>query len=109
MSDRIQRSWLGESIVEYLVWLGAQGYSRITLESYGRNLVRFGVFVERQGVVDVVRLPEWVAPFLAQLELGRHWIIQWRSLLNRFLGHLRKRGMIPVPYTAPFWSETRRW
>jgi len=96
MSDRIQRSWLAEPIVEYLEGLASLGYSRVTLQSYGRDLVRFGAFVERQGVRDLASFPELVAPFLAQLKLGRHWIIQWRSLLNCFLRHLRERGMIPV-------------
>jgi site-specific recombinase XerD len=67
------------------------------LECYGRNLVRFGAYVEQQGGAAVATLPEWIAPFLAQLKLGQHWIGQWGSLLNGFVRDLRERGLVPMP------------
>ncbi len=96
MIERFRRSWLGDHIVEYLAGLAAQGYSKVTLEGKGRNLVRFAKFAERGGATDLAHLPESVGLFLAQLPLGQHWIIQWRSLLNRFVRHLRGRGLVPA-------------
>ncbi len=105
-TDRLHRSWLGESIAAYLAGLTAQRYSKVTIETYGRNLLRFGEFMERQGVSDLERLPDWVDPFIAQLELGQHWLIQWHSLLGRFIRHLRETGLLPTvvpqPEAGPF-------
>ena len=95
-TDRFRRSWLGESIAGYLAGLAAQRYSKVTIEVYGRSLLRFSEFVERQGVRELERLPDWVDPFIAQLKFGRHWLIQWRCLLVRFIRHLREKGSIPV-------------
>jgi site-specific recombinase XerD len=95
--ERFRRSWLGEWISEYLVGLATQRYAKITLQGYARMLYRFGVFVEEQGVGEIARVPDWIAPFIALFKSHRCFYINWRSLLERFISHLREKDLMLKP------------
>jgi integrase/recombinase XerD len=62
--DRIRSSWIATAIEQYVAWLAAQRYSQSTVLRRVPLLVAFGEFAKRQGVTDVVQLPDHVEPFV---------------------------------------------
>jgi len=96
---RFGQCWLREVINEHLVFLKSQGYAENTIKKYGNTLLRLAEYVERQGQCRVAELPQWVDPFVASPCCSRPRSAS-HSMVNRFLGRLRKEGIIPTPASA---------
>jgi site-specific recombinase XerD len=81
----------------YLTELADRGYRESTLNCYGRSIIQFGEFLEEQGVRELTALPGWIEPFIAKRAATAYRAANWRSMLNRFAAHLRRKGLIPAP------------
>jgi integrase/recombinase XerD len=104
MQARCRRSWLREPIDDFVTELAGQGYSRSTLRLGSYRLLALGEFMARQGVKDVVALPAWIAPFVAQRRAGETHRQKLGLALRRFVRHLQRKNLVPVsapPAPAP--------
>lgn len=96
MRARCCRSWLRKPIEEFLNHLAAQRYSRGTMRVCSYRLLSLGEFTARQGVNNIVSLPEWIDPFVAQLRSQEIHRQKSRWALLRFVSFLRQKKMIPA-------------
>lgn len=101
MRTRCCRSWLREPIDDFLKHLAAQRYNRSTLRLCSFRLLAFGEFTARQGVHDLVSLPQWIEPFVVQVRAREAHRQKLRLALMRFLRFLRQKQLIPVPEPPP--------
>lgn len=101
MQARVRHSSLRDPIEGYLATLADQGFSRSTLRHRSYSLLSVGEFMARQGVKDVATLPCWIEPFVTQLPAGETRRQKVRLALQRFLLHLRRNNLVPVPEPAP--------
>ena len=63
--DQIRRSWLGEPIERYVIWLSSQDYAPNHIRSRVPILKRFAQFVWNRGGRTFEELPEHVEPFVS--------------------------------------------
>jgi site-specific recombinase XerD len=98
---RIDRSWLRKPIEDFLSHLDAQRYSSGTMRIGSYQLLAFGEFVAQQGIRELVVLPEWVGPFVAQLACRDRHRRMVRLALLRFLRFLQQKQVIPAPERPP--------
>jgi site-specific recombinase XerD len=94
---RISRSWLREPIDDFLMHLAAQRYSQGTMRLCSSQLLAFGEFLTRQGIRDLVVLPEWIDPFVAQRDCRDDHRRMLRLALLRFIHFLQQKQLIPAP------------
>ncbi len=69
--DRIQDSWLGAPIEQYVTWLHKQGYTARTVIRRVPLLMRFGEFARSQGAQTLDDLPSYVDRFVSDWGRGR--------------------------------------
>jgi integrase/recombinase XerD len=93
---RARRSWLLPYVEMYFEDLTAKRFKKRSLRLYTNYLLSFGEFLERQGVQDISRLPEWIEPFVRQYHPEKPALIIWRSTLTCFVRFLRQQGLIPM-------------
>jgi integrase/recombinase XerD len=104
---RIGSSWLRQPIDEFLMHLAAQRYSRGTMRVCSYQLLAFGEFLAQQGIRDLVALPAWIEPFVAQLACRAGHRRMLRLALLRFLHFLQQNQVIPTPEQPPASSPHR--
>ena len=95
--ERARRSWLKNHIDRFVDNGAKQGCCRATLLGCANRLLRFGEFLELQGVREMAHLPQWVERFLAQHYPRDPARGICRSTVSRFLGQLVREGAIPAP------------
>ena len=62
--DRIQATWLGESIERYVTWLAERGYAPRCVHSRVPHLLQFSEFSRQRGATAVQDAPRYVDEFV---------------------------------------------
>ncbi len=64
--DRIQASWIGQAIEQYVMWLNRQGYAARNVPQRVPLLLRFGEYARKRGANTLDLLPAHVEPFVCE-------------------------------------------
>jgi site-specific recombinase XerD len=64
-TDRIQSSWIGEAVVQYVTWLADRNFSARTVCRRVPVLLRFGEFAKARGAQQWHELPSYIEDFVS--------------------------------------------
>jgi integrase/recombinase XerD len=96
--DRIQASWIGSEIEQYVDWLTEREYSTRSVQSRVPVLMAFGEFAWASGARTVPELPDHVDGFTAEWMAGRPAVRQGgRRIARRTRGPIEQMLMVVIP------------
>jgi site-specific recombinase XerD len=96
--DRIQASWIGSEIEQYVDWLAEREYSTASVQARVPVLIAFGEFAWAGGARTVAELPDHVDGFMGEWMAGRPAVRQGgRRIAMRTRGPIEQMLTVVIP------------
>jgi site-specific recombinase XerD len=93
---KASQCWLWKHIEAFLKHLASLGYAEETLVTKAYVLLKFGLFIQEQGVYQISELAAWNEIFVRPYK-NKHTKTLTVSMIHHFICYLQETGTIPKP------------
>jgi site-specific recombinase XerD len=108
--DRLNKSWIAQSIEEYVRWLVDQGHAGTTVRQRIPLLFNFGEYAQKNGAQAITDLPNLVSDFVRDWKIPGHYCrseSRQKVLCRELRGVLRQMLSVVLP-DYKYKSRSRR-